>query len=774
MSALKNLISDSNPTVVSSAIIALLDIDSKSDDFNFQISLSQASTLVTALNECSEWGQTYILEALMRVVPKAKGDAESLIERLQSRMQHANSAVVLTCIKVIIYLMNYVQDEDIINNTYRKMAPPLVTLTSAEPEIQYVALKNILLIVQKRPELLQNDMRVFFCKYNDPIYVKLSKLEILFRLANESNVDLMLSELKEYAQEVDVDFVRKAVRSIGRCAIKIESSADRCIASLVELIQSKVNYVVQEAIVVIRDIFRKYPNRYESIIGVLCENLDGLDEPEAKSAMIWIIGHYCDRIGNSHDLLETFIEPFTEEPAEVQLSLLTAAVKLFAKKPSESFPLVKKLLNWATENTDNPDVRDRGFFYWRLLSHNPSAVNSILFSERPPISTATDNLDPQLLRELMLYLNTLASIYHKPPRTLFTNFKESIQNVSNSGVSQAAAQAPNPMFGTQQQQYNPYGADNYNAMNQNNARQANNLLDIEEPEPEPQNAGYGFYDTGKNDYNQFNVSSSPQIPDNIMDQLGQLGLGGTAMGSASSGASLVAPKQVFLAANIAKGLEIQGTFARRQGRMFMEMTFTNRALQPLSDFAIQFNKNTFGLLPGSQLQVRSPLPPNQSAETSLLIGINPATHAQPSVPLNNLQVAIKNNAGVFFFQTLVPFHITFSEEGKLAQQEFVSSWQATESSGVAFVVDSLNFPNIDSLRTKLAANNVFIVAERQAENRYSLYLSSKAFDNTVFLTELVAPSGVNGSINVVNVTGRSEADSYLTLFLESLEAILRS
>ncbi len=114
-----------------------------------------------------------------------------------------------------------------------------------------------------------------------------------------------------------MDFVRKSVRSIGRCAIKIEASADRCIQALVELVQTKVNYVVQEAIVVIKDIFRKYPNRYESIISTLCENLDSLDEPEAKTSMIWILGQYADRIENSADLLEGFIESFNEETAEV-------------------------------------------------------------------------------------------------------------------------------------------------------------------------------------------------------------------------------------------------------------------------------------------------------------------------------------------------------------------------------------------------------------------------------------------------------------------------
>lgn len=71
----------------------------------------------------------------------------------------------------------------------KKMAPPLVTLLSAEPEIQYVALRNINLIVQKRPTILAHEIKVFFCKYNDPIYVKLEKLEIMIKLASDRNID---------------------------------------------------------------------------------------------------------------------------------------------------------------------------------------------------------------------------------------------------------------------------------------------------------------------------------------------------------------------------------------------------------------------------------------------------------------------------------------------------------------------------------------------------------------------------------------------------------
>ena len=39
---------------------------------------------------------------------------------------------------------------------------------------------------------------MFFVKYNDPIYVKLEKLDIMIRLTTETNIATVLSELKEY------------------------------------------------------------------------------------------------------------------------------------------------------------------------------------------------------------------------------------------------------------------------------------------------------------------------------------------------------------------------------------------------------------------------------------------------------------------------------------------------------------------------------------------------------------------------------------------------
>lgn len=36
-----------------------------------------------------------------------------------------------------------------------------------------------------------------------------------------------------------------------------------------------------------------------------------------------------------------------------------------------------QVLSLATQDSDNPDLRDRGFIYWRLLSTDPGAAKEV-------------------------------------------------------------------------------------------------------------------------------------------------------------------------------------------------------------------------------------------------------------------------------------------------------------------------------------------------------------------------------------------------------------
>lgn len=72
-------------------------------------------------------------------------------------------------------------------------------------------------------------------------------------------------------------------------------------------------------------------------------------------------------------------------------------------------------LHLFLQDSDNPDLRDRGYIYWRLLSTDPVAAKEVVLAEKPLISEETDLIEPTLLEELICHIGTLASVYHKPP-----------------------------------------------------------------------------------------------------------------------------------------------------------------------------------------------------------------------------------------------------------------------------------------------------------------------------------------------------------------------
>uniref|UniRef100_A0A8C2HAH3 AP complex subunit beta n=1 Tax=Cyprinus carpio TaxID=7962 RepID=A0A8C2HAH3_CYPCA len=709
LDSLRDLIADSNPMVVANAVAALSEISESHPNSNLlDLNPQNINKLLTALNECTEWGQIFILDCLSNYNPKDEREAQSICERVTPRLSHANSAVVLSAVKVLMKFLELLpKDSDYYNTLLKKLSPPLVTLLSGEPEVQYVALRNINLIVQKRPEILKQEIKVFFVKYNDPIYVKLEKLDIMIRLASHANIAQVLAELKEYATEVDVDFVRKAVRAIGRCAIKVEQSAERCVSTLLDLIQTKVNYVVQEAIVVIRDIFRKYPNKYESIIATLCENLDSLDEPDARAAMIWIVGEYAERIDNADELLESFLEGFHDESTQVQLTLLTAIVKLFLKKPSETQELVQQVLSLATQDSDNPDLRDRGYIYWRLLSTDPVTAKEVVLSEKPLISEETDLIEPTLLDELICHIGSLASVYHKPPNA----FVEGSHGIHRKHLPIQHGSA-GPAASIDQPQVIPSQGDLLGDLLN---------LDLGPPVNVPQ-------------------GSSMQI--GAVDLLGG-GLDSLVMYREHSFLWFV---KVWLPAVKAKGLEISGTFSRRQGHMYMDMSFINKALQHMTDFAIQFNKNSFGVIPTTPLAMHTPLMPSQSIDISL--PLNTIGPVMKMDPLNNLQVAVKNNIDVFYFSTLIPLSVFFVEDGKMERQVFLATWKDIPNENeLQYQIKECHL-NADTVSGKLQNNNIYTIAKRNVEGQDMLYQSLKLTNGIWILAELrIQPGNPNYTVN---------------------------
>jgi AP-2 complex subunit beta-1 len=55
LAMLRDLLKDTNPTVVANAVAALTEISERSDDISLKLSIEVANKLISALGECSEY-----------------------------------------------------------------------------------------------------------------------------------------------------------------------------------------------------------------------------------------------------------------------------------------------------------------------------------------------------------------------------------------------------------------------------------------------------------------------------------------------------------------------------------------------------------------------------------------------------------------------------------------------------------------------------------------------------------------------------------------------
>ncbi len=147
---LHDMVSDSNPMVVANAVAALTEIHDSSEVDVLRIDSGSLRKLLVALNECTEWGQVSILDALAFYSPKSAREAETIVERVVPRLNHANAAVVLSAIKVVLVCIDTMDDPKSTKQLVQKLSAPLVSMMSSahgqSPEIQYVEYISLLCI----------------------------------------------------------------------------------------------------------------------------------------------------------------------------------------------------------------------------------------------------------------------------------------------------------------------------------------------------------------------------------------------------------------------------------------------------------------------------------------------------------------------------------------------------------------------------------------------------------------------------------------------------
>jgi len=241
-------------------------------------------------------------------------------------------------------------------------------------------------------------------------------------------------------------------------------------------------------------------------------------------------------------------------------------------------------------------------------------------------------------------------------------------------------------------------------------------------------------------------------------------------------APAVSAAKVVLPADRGEGMQVRSVFVKLDGVIFQQVTIENHGQQPLSGFALQYNKNSFGLVPQSPAAlgevIPGPIMPGQSASGNM-----PVTAAGPlSDSKGVVQMAMKNNVKVFYFQDAVDltcFLVGANEGGRLDKGVFLEQWKGIQQEART---DVQGLPpaaeNIDAVCPKFEASSVFFIARRPPtpEGTIFVYFSVKTMNGVVMLAEV----GFRPGTGTASISIKAQQPQYVPLMTESIQKLLRA
>ena len=416
---LQNMLDDGNATVLSSAIAALSEISLLSGVEYLKLNSKILKKILMALNDANEWGQIYILDALMSYKKTKPQKSEMIIEAVVPLFNHINPAVIMSAIKVVLKFLDFIEDEKKVQNYSKKLSLCLISLMDSVPEMRYLLLRAMHCIIQKRHYLFDKDFKSFFIKAYEPIYVKFEKLDILYKLCDNSNYEMILNELSSYSVlEYDMELVQKAIKYIGLIGYKFENSMNICVDNLQHIFQYNQDFTIDQGVIVMRDLLRKYEKeeKPKQLLKIIDEKfIEKIRLPESKKAILYIIGEYCKKIKKSTEYINIFFNDFSTLNEIVQVQILNAGVKNFLKKSNDKSAeeLAIKILQKCVEESVNADVRDRGYFYWRLLETDPDLAKEMICCEKISFDSLEDQpMEQDLCEDVLQNITNMSCIYH--------------------------------------------------------------------------------------------------------------------------------------------------------------------------------------------------------------------------------------------------------------------------------------------------------------------------------------------------------------------------
>ena len=779
---LHDCLEDENPIVVANAMSALSEISILSGVNQLKIKSKNLKNILNSLSKANEWGQVQILDALIYYNPKKSSHAEEVIEGVMPRLSHVNQSVVMSTIKVILKFMDLIDDIEKIKTYCKKLTNSIMSILISYPEIQYVLLRALHAIVLKRPILLEKEFKYFYVQYNDPIYIKLEKADILYKLCNKKNYELIIKEFTSYAlTETYPELIRKSIKYIGYIGYKFESSYELCVNCISKIIDNNNEDAIPECIIVARDLMRKYKSTALNLIKkITLDLINSISDLNAKSAALYIIGEFCEQIPKSTEIISYFVENFSnvEMNSKIRLQILNSTVKNFLTKPDEGEELVKICLQKGTEESENPDIRDRAYIYWRLLSLDPNIAKEMACSEKPAFKfIENDEFDVDTIDDMINNMTNVSACYFKKEKDIINEEdmvvdeearKEKAEKEQKEGIKpkkEKKKKKKKKKKDTEEEQINEADliglggeeeihTDNKNKDNEANINNINNNLN---------NDIFGIFNNpniNNQNANNLNASAHISLPESSLFGLNDIITQNTQP-----------PKNIFDDADLypttkltpcynQDNIIIYSQFQRANGLLQLGLYFVEGGKNNTT-CNLTLNKNSFGLVCAPFSEIRD--------DISLFPMKNNQNNADRKPPNNPfiINAVLQYDNKVLNIKLVMNICVLYMENLKLVGQPFVEFY--TKNNGQEFnnkIYSYDKYNNEEDIKNELERINILFSAKQGKENPPKNYFSANILGSMPFLVEMYIDNGI------ANIKIIANNPSVVPLIKESIDYAL--
>jgi len=280
LTKLYQLLKDSSQMVVLSSINVLHEI--MHDEGGMGVNYSIVVYLLNRVKDFDEFGQAIILDLTSRLEVESDTEMYTIMNNIVDLLKSSSPSVVLATVRIYLKYIEY--EIELLEPVMERIKTPLITLLyQGERESRFVVIHHIRNIINRgAAKYFQANYKEFYCQADDPHYIQELKLDILTKLATEENLNEILNELGEYANDIDTYLSKKAVSSLGELGAIFPKRNNSIIKQFESFIVLKKSHLLEEISSGFREMLIKTPNKVPQVAPFIEELLENVKEEDSK------------------------------------------------------------------------------------------------------------------------------------------------------------------------------------------------------------------------------------------------------------------------------------------------------------------------------------------------------------------------------------------------------------------------------------------------------------------------------------------------------------